>query len=170
MKKLIALLFCVSLSSLLFAQSSGGNILSQWKFNLSDSHRLDHLLSDDFTDIKVNLQKRSLRISDKPYTLKHIGIEKYLIDQDQNIYAYLLGKKIEVGGKKYTMKGGALYSEEGKVICKIYTRTKKGKIFVGISRSAEVSDLLVGLYFYQQLDSIDNEYIDNYIPGLYGVD
>lgn len=139
------------LCGILSAQSPSKNLMSQSKFNVSDVHRLDHILLDDFTDIQVNLKSRTLSIDEVSYRMKSIGIERYLIDEDQKFYAYLIGRKIEVGGKTYVMKSGKLLSEQGETICKAYTRTAKGNMFLGISRNAEVSNLIVGLFYYSQL-------------------
>lgn len=151
MKNLIAFSTILCLFGLLSAQNPSKNLMSQSKFNVSDVNWLDHLLLDDFTDIQVNLKSRTLRIDDASYKMKSIGIESYLIDEDQKFYAYTIGRKIEVGGKTYVMKSGKLLSEQGEIICKAYTRTAKGNMFLGISRSAEVSDLIVGLFYYSQL-------------------
>lgn len=164
MKHLFTLCLILSLSGTICAQSPSENLFARGQFKLSDISTADHFISDDNTEIQANLKNRSLNISGKSYSLYKKGIESYLLDEEKNIHAFLLGRKIKEGKETYLVKGKKLLSPEGEVLCEFYKKSIKGMQLIGISRSKKVSNLVFGLFYYKQLVKIKEGQAHQYGP------
>lgn len=167
MKKILSFSIFLGLAISLFAQTSQKSLLSQSKFHLSDIGTITHVLSDESIDLQLNLKEKRLRIDDTYYSFLSKGIETFLVDDEKNIYASILGNKLHVGAETYVLKRQQLLSKEGTKLGQYYGKYAKGTYFIGISRSPEVSDLTLALYYYKILSRIEFDASDQFLPIIF---
>lgn len=167
MKKTLSITILLGLVISLFAQNSSNSLLSQSKFRLSEIGTTTHALSDETIDLQLNLKDKRLRIDDKYYSFLHKGIETFLVDDEKNIYASILGNKLHVGAESYVIKKEQLLSKEGVKLGQYYGKYSKGTYFIGVSRSPEVSDLTLALFYYIFLMRIKLEDPALFLPIIF---
>lgn len=156
MKQAILFLLFPLLLGTNYAQDQSDPQFYQGKFKNRDLVRGTHLITDGDMEFEVNLRSKSLRIGEQQYQLNWGYGKLQLTDEKGQFHALMYNNTIKFGNKKFRVRNRRLVEigEKRTEIGRSFITWKKRTCFVGIQGNQEVSALVMGLFYFHQLDQI----------------